>query len=48
MVVHPILHPSREELSRPYMQNISHGEDEIDDMVDRLIILFEGGRQFMM
>ena len=48
MVVHPILHPSREELSRPYMQDIYHSDDEVDNVVDRLMILFGGGQQFMM
>ena len=43
MVVHPILHPLREELSRPYMRHISHSDDEVDTVVDRLTILFGGG-----
>ena len=48
VVVHPILHPLREELSRPYMQHISHSDNEVDNLVDRLTILFGGGQQFVM
>ena len=43
VVVHPILHPSREELSRLYMHDISHSDDERDNMVELLTILFRGG-----
>ena len=43
MVVHPILHLSREELSRPYMRHVSHSDDEVDNVVEQLTILFGGG-----
>ena len=36
VVVHLILYPSREEISRPYMQDISHSDNEVYNVVDWL------------